>query len=130
MQQAAVCFAAALKAVGFALLDMKVVVLCTLPLAACHSLLCQEKKPQLSGFSEAVNFVAYEKRAAAIKPDLEAYNAAKAAQPSRALELDPMEYGKEQEVRGTACHSTPATGAGFLGMLEGPLLQLHMSQQP
>jgi hypothetical protein len=42
--------------------------------------------------------VAYEKRAAAIKPDLEAYNAAKAAQPSRALELDPMEYGKEQEV--------------------------------
>eukprot|EP00775_Hariotina_reticulata_P006195 gene6195-6431_t len=58
----------------------------------------KEKKPQLSGFSEAVNFVAYEKRAAAIKPDLEVYNAAKAAQPSRALELDPMEYGKEQEV--------------------------------
>jgi len=75
--------------------------------AWCHGaigslllILCRDRRRSRSSVASAPLSTSsrYEKRAAAMRPDLEAYNAAKAAQPSRALELDPMEYGKEQEV--------------------------------
>jgi hypothetical protein len=61
----------------------------------------KEKKPAPFGwdaFNQQAVFNAAEKRASKIKPDLDAYNAAKAAQPERALEVDALEHGKHQEV--------------------------------
>lgn len=62
----------------------------------------QEKKVALTGseiFTQRATHLAYDKRADAIKPDLTSYSAAKEQAPDRALEIDPMEYGKEHEVR-------------------------------
>jgi hypothetical protein len=70
----------------------------------------QEKKPNLEGaevFTQRATHLAYERRADKIAPDLAAYEAAKAAQPDRALALDPMEYGKGHQV------SFEAEGSGF-----------------
>lgn len=67
----------------------------------CCLLAVQEKKPNLAGqeiFTQRATHLAYEKRAAKINPDLSVYEAAKAAQPDRALEIDPMEYGKGHQV--------------------------------
>eukprot|EP00878_Enallax_costatus_P038381 GHUV01043596.1.p2 GENE.GHUV01043596.1~~GHUV01043596.1.p2 ORF type:complete len:166 (+),score=55.78 GHUV01043596.1:99-596(+) len=61
----------------------------------------QEKKVCLSGdeiHTQRATHVAYDRRADAIKPDLSSYSAAKEQAPDRALELDPMEYGKGHEV--------------------------------
>jgi hypothetical protein len=69
------------------------------PYVCCTGL--QEKKPNLVGqevFTQRATHLAYERRADKIAPDLAAYEAAKAAQPDRALALDPMEYGKGHQV--------------------------------
>ena len=61
----------------------------------------QEKKVCLTGdeiHTQRATHVAYERRADAIKPNLSTYGVAKEQAPDRALELDPMEYGKGHEV--------------------------------
>lgn len=48
--------------------------------------------------TQRATHVAYERRADVIKPNLATYAAAKEQAPDRALEIDPMEYGKGHEV--------------------------------
>ena len=60
----------------------------------------QAKDPAPEGmavFSTRAAYNAYDRRANAIKPDLESYRAAKMAAPERAVALDPMEHGRGQE---------------------------------
>ncbi|KAF8070918.1 PCKR1 [Scenedesmus sp. PABB004] len=61
----------------------------------------KEKKPAPEGgevFTTRATHLAYERRAAKITPDLPRYEAAKAAHPDRALEVDPLQYGRNHEV--------------------------------